>query len=103
MAEKAVERIEGLGQDALDMVDSVDQARIELDLTAADDPHAAGDRDPRLVVAIDVRAHRQLALVLPGVEQLADAFGVLDRIAAAGDGSADRAGLDPPSFDPDVH
>ena len=35
--------------------------------------------DPRLVVAVDIGAHRQLALVLCRVEQLADALGVLDR------------------------
>src|SRR5439155_9049439 len=97
---KAVERIEGLGQYALDMIDGVDQARIELDLAPADDPHAAGYRHSRLVVAVDIGAHRQLALVLRRVEQLADALGVLDRVAAAGDRAADRAGLDPPSFDP---
>src|SRR5215472_3168211 len=28
---------------------------------------------------------------------------VLNRVAAAGDGAADRAGLDPPTLDPDIH
>src|SRR5207244_13148997 len=68
-----------------------------------DDPHAAGDGDPRFVVPVDVRAHRQLALVLRRVEQLTDALGILDRVTAAGDGATDRAGLDPSAFDPDVH
>src|SRR5262249_61477601 len=46
MAQKTVERIERLGQYAFDMIDGVDQARIELDLAPADDPNTARDRDP---------------------------------------------------------
>src|ERR1700724_2795140 len=103
MAQEAGESIERLGQYALDMVDSVDQARVELDLAPADDTNAARYRDARFVVPIDIGAHSQLALVLCRVEQLANALGVLDRVAAAGNSTADRAGLDPPSFDPNVH
>jgi len=46
VAEKAVEGIKRLGQHALDVVDGVNQARIELDLAPADNAHAAGDRHP---------------------------------------------------------
>src|SRR5207244_13444436 len=73
------------------------------DLAPDDDANAARYRHTGFVVPIDIGAHRQLALVLCRVEQLADALGVLDRVTAAGNSAADRAGLDPPSFDPDVH
>ena len=62
--------------------------------------HAARRRHPRLVVAVDIGAHRQFALVLGRVQEFADALGVLDRVAAAGDRAADRAGLDAPFLRP---
>ena len=40
---------------------------------------------------------------LVGVEQFADALGILDRVAAAADRAADRAGLDALAFDADIH
>ena len=103
VAEEAVERVELLAQYALDMIDGVDQPRIELDLAPPDDLHGARHADPRLVVAVDVRAHRQFALVLHGIEQFANALGILDRVAAARDRAADRAGLDPLPVDADIH
>src|SRR5207248_656923 len=103
MAEEAVERIELLAQHALDVIDGVDQPRIELDLPSPDDPHGARLADARFVVAVDVRAHRELALVLYGVEQFPDALGVFDWVAAARNRAADRAGFDPLSLDPDIH
>ena len=39
--EEAVEGIHAFAQPAFDMIDRVDQARIHLDLAAADDPHRA--------------------------------------------------------------
>src|SRR5262249_24935089 len=103
MAMKTVKGIKRLGQYALDKVDGVDQAGKKVDLAPADDADAARHRDPRLVVAVDIRAHRQLALVLCRVEQLTNALGVLHRVAAARDRTAYRAGLDPPAVDPDIH
>src|SRR5207248_7374767 len=89
MRQKAVERVEFGTELALDMVDRVDQPRIHLDLAAADHLDAAGNADTRLVVAIDIGAHRQLALVFLRVEQFADAFRVFERVAAAPDRAAD--------------
>ena len=70
--EERVEGVHAFAQPALDMVDRVDQPRIHLDLAAADDPHRARLAHAALVVAVDVRAHGQLGLVLLGVEQLQD-------------------------------
>ena len=103
MAEETVERVEFRAQHAVDMIDRVDQPGIEFDLPSADDLDAAGFADPGFVVAIDIGAHGQLGLVLGRIEQGADALGILDRIAAARDGAADRTGLDSPAFDPDEH
>src|SRR5690606_30020029 len=97
-------RVHSRQQRAFDVVDGVDQARIHLDLTSADDPHRARLADPALVVAVDVGAHGELRLVLPRVEQLADLRLVLDRVPAAADRAGDRAGLDPaPGGDADIH
>ena len=85
------------------MIDRVDQARVELDLPAADHPHRARLADARLVVAVDVSAHGELGLVLGRVEQLRDLGGVAEGVVAARDGAGDRAGLDPPALDPHVH
>src|ERR1039457_3691641 len=49
----------------------MDEAAVHLDLPAADDPHAAGEADPRLVVAVHVGTHGQLGLLLGRVEQRA--------------------------------
>ena len=70
--EEGVEGVHAFAQPALDMVDRVDQARIHLDLAAADDPHRARLADPALVVAVDIRAHGQLGFVLLRIEQLQD-------------------------------
>src|SRR5437773_2269649 len=103
MAEETVERIEFGAQLALDMVDGMDQARIHLDLAPTDHLDAAGSAHPRLVVAVDIGAHRQFALILARVEQFANAVGILERIPAARDRAADRTGLDPPALHPDIH
>src|SRR5205085_11292012 len=96
--EEAVERVEFGAEHSLDMVDGMDEPRIHLDLPPPDDLDAAGDADTRLVVAVDIGAHRQFALVLLRVEQLADLLGVLERVGAAPDRAADRAGLDAAAF-----
>src|SRR5205814_2864927 len=103
MRQKAVERVEFGCELTLDMIDGVNEPRIHLDLAPADDAHAPRHADARLVVAIDIGAHRQFALVLFGVEQFADPLGIFERIAAARDRAADRAGLDTPAFDADIH
>ncbi len=103
VGEEGVEGVELGAQPALDVVDGVDEAGVELDLAAADDLDRAGDADARLVVAVDVGAHGQLRLLLHAGQQRADGLGVLDGVAAAGDGAGDRAGLDPVAADPDVH
>src|SRR5439155_9523989 len=77
--------------------------RIHLDLAPPDDLDATGDADPRLVVPVDIGAHRQFALVLFRIEQFEDPVRILERIAAARDRAADRAGLDALALDPDVH
>ena len=103
MAEETVQRVELLTQHALDMIDGVDQPRIELDLPSPDDPYGTRHANSRLVVPVDVRAHRELALVLSGIEQFPNARGIFDGVTAARDRAADRAGLDPLSLDPDIH
>ena len=60
MGEETVERVEPFPQAALDVIDSVNDSRIHLDLPASDDLHGAWDADPRLVVAVHIGAHRQL-------------------------------------------
>src|SRR4051794_16796323 len=85
------------------MIDGMNEARIDLDLPPSDHLDAARHADPRLVVAVDVGAHRQLAFILGRVEQFADALGVLERVAPARDRAADRTGLDAPALDPHVH
>jgi hypothetical protein len=57
----------------------------------------------RLVVAIHVRAHGELGLVLLRVEQLTDLVGVAEGVRAPGDGPGDRAGFDPPAVHAYVH
>ena len=62
-----------------------------------------GYAHPGLVVAVHVRAHGQLGLLLGRGEQGADVLGVGQRVAAAGDRPGDRAGLDPVAGHPHVH
>ena len=103
VAEEAVEGIHVLAQPPLDVIDRVDQPGVHLDLPPPDDLHRAWLADARLVVAVDIGAHRQLALVLLGVEELEDLLRVGDRILAAPDRPGDRAGLDPPARYPHEH
>ena len=103
VAQEAVEGVHAFAQPALDMVDRVDEARIHLDLAPADDLHRAGLADAALVVAVDVRAHGELGLVLLGVQQLQDLLAVGDGVLAALDRARDRAGLDAPAVDPHEH
>ena len=90
-------------QPSLDVIHGVNEAAVHLDLPPADHRHAAGDADPRLVVAVHVGAHGQLGLFLERVEQRADVLGVPQRVGAAADGAGDRAGLHPVPGDPHVH
>ena len=90
-------------QAPLDMVDRVEQAGIGLDLAAGEQLHRAGPADARLVVAVDIGAHRQLDLVLLGVDQRLEPLGILHRAAAAPRGAGDRAGFDAVALDPHEH
>src|SRR5690606_14551874 len=103
LVREGVQRVEPGPQPPLDVVDGVDEPRVELDLAAADDLDGAGDADARLVVAVDVGAHGQLRLLLDAGQEGADGLGVADRVGAAGDGAGDRAGLDPVAGDADEH
>ena len=103
VAQEGVERVELGPQDALHVVHRVDQPGIELHLAAPDHPHRARLADARLVVAVDVGAHRELGLVLGRIDELRDLGGVAQGVLAAGDGAGDRAGFDSPALDPDVH
>ena len=103
VGEEGVERVEAGQEPPFDVVDGVDQPRVHLDLAAADDPHAPGHADPRLVVAVDVGAHRQLGRVLGRVEQRQDLGGIPDGIPAARDGAGDGAGLHAVAVDAHVH
>ena len=64
VGEEAVERVVTFAQPPLDMVDGVDQPRVNLDLAVPDHSHAVCLAHPRLVVAVDVRAHGELGLRL---------------------------------------
>ena len=96
MGQESIQRIETGPQHAFDMVDSVEQFRIGLDLPPRQHLDRAGNADPRLVVAVDVSAHVELELVLLRIQKLPDLLGVADRIDAARDRARDRAGLDAP-------
>src|SRR5207244_8917998 len=93
VGQERVERVEALAQPALDVVDGVDEPRVHLDLPPPDHTHAARPADPRLVVAVDIGAHRQLRLVLLGVEQPLDLRGVAHRVVAPRDRAGTRARL----------
>ena len=103
VAEEGVQRVELGPEDALDVIDRVDQARVEFHLAPPNHPHRARLADARLVVAVHVGAHGELGLVLGRVEQLRDLGGVAQRVLAAGDGARNRAGLDPAALDPHIH
>src|SRR3989441_467240 len=101
--EERLERVEFAPEAPFDVVHGVDQPGVHLDLSAADHPDAAGNADARLVVAIDVRAHGQLGLVLRRREEGDDLGGVADRVVTAGDRPRDRAGLHAIALDAHVH
>src|SRR5690606_26199047 len=103
VAEKGIKGIHTLAQAALDMVDGVDETRIHLDLAPSDHAYRARLAHPALVVAVDIRAHGQLALVLLGVEQFQDLLRIGDRVLTALYGAGDRACLDPAAVDPYEH
>ncbi len=95
--EKRVKGVELRPQPTFDVVDGVDDPAVQLDLPAADDLHAAGHADPRLVVAIHVGAHGEFGLLLGRYEQSPDVLRVGQRIVAARYGSGSVA------CHPDVH
>src|SRR5690606_8280693 len=103
VAQKRVIRVHTFAQTALDVVHRVDQARIHLDLTATDHADRTWLADTALVVAVDVRAHRELGLVLLGIQELEDLLGIGNRILAALDGAGNRTGLNAPTIDADEH
>ncbi|MNX72936.1 hypothetical protein D3C86_1043090 [compost metagenome] len=87
MAEEAVKGVHIVAQATLDVVDRVDEARIHLDLAAADDLHRTRLADAALVVAVHIRAHGQLGFVLFRVEQFQDLFAISNRVVTALDGA----------------
>mmetsp|Transcript_40074 Transcript_40074/g.82044 ORF Transcript_40074/g.82044 Transcript_40074/m.82044 type:complete len:503 (-) Transcript_40074:1749-3257(-) len=101
--EEGVEGVEPLPQRALHMVHRVDQPRVHLDLPPPQHLDAAGLADAALVIAINVRAHGQLALLLDRVQQLLDVVRVLDRRLPARDRPTDRTRLHPPPARPHIH
>ena len=103
MGEEGVEGVELGPEPALHVIHGVDEPGVHLDLTATDHAHAAGHADARLVVAVDVGAHRQLGLVLGRGEQGDDLGRVADGIMPTGDRPRDRAGLHTIPVDPHVH
>ena len=103
MAEEAVQRVEAFPQRPLDMVHRMDQPRVKLDLPPADHPHRTGFANPRLVVAVHIGTHGQFGRILGRIQQRQNLRRIPDRIRAARDGAGNRAGLDPPPLDPDIH
>src|SRR5690606_17927429 len=103
VAKEGVIGIHALAKSALNMIDRVNETRIHLDLATADHAHGTRLADAALVVAVDVRAHGELGLVLLGIQQLKDLLGILNRILTALDGAGDRAGLDAAAVDANEH
>ncbi len=103
VGEERVQRIEAGTERAFHVIDSVDEPAVQLDLPPADDLDAARHADPRLVVAVHVRAHGQLRLFLRGAEQRANRLGVGQRVLPAGDRARNRACLHPVTGHPHVH
>ena len=103
VGEEAVERVEAVPEPPLDVIDGMDEARVHLDLPAADDPHAPRLAHPGLVVAVHVRAHGELRRLLLGGEELEDLLRVADGVRSPRDRPGDGAGLDPPPVHPHVH
>ena len=90
-------------QRALDVVDGVDEPRVELDRAPREHAHAARLADAALVVAVDVGAHGELGLLLRVGEEAADLLGVAERVGAARDRARDRARLDAAAAHAHVH
>ena len=103
LGQESVERIEALVEDSLNVIHGVEQPRIALDQPAADHFYRAGRADARLVVAVDVGAHRQLGLFFGRVEQCQDQVVILQRVARAARRPGDRAALHPPALDAQEH
>ena len=101
--EERVEGVEAGPQAALDVIDGVNQARVHLDLAPPDHLHAPGHADARLVVAVHVRAHRQLGLVLGRVEQRDGSARRRRWGLAARDRAGDGTRLDAVVVDTHVH
>ena len=85
------------------MVYRVKEFRVLLYHPPPDHFHRPLLADPRLVVAVDVGTHRQLSLILLGIEQVANLFGVLNRRFAAANRPRDRTGLDKRAVGPHEH
>src|SRR5712692_2884760 len=103
MGQERIKGVELLAQVAFDVIDCMDEPRVQLDLPATDHTHTARLADARFVVAIDVGTHREFRLVLTGIQQPLDLYSVADRIATASDGAGDGAGLNPVAVNTDVH
>ncbi len=87
VAEEAIKGVHIVPKAAFNVVHRVDEARIHLDLAAANDLDRTGFADAALVVAVHIRTHGQFGLILLRVEQLQDLLAVGNRIVAALDGA----------------
>ena len=103
VAEERIERIEAFLQKTFDMIHGMEQARVGFNQAASDHLDGAGLADAALVVAVDVGAHGELGLFFRRVEQRADIFFVLKRIAGAPRRAGDGTGFDALAFHPHKH
>ena len=101
--QKRIQRIEAFGQRGFDVIDGVKHAGVGFDQLAPDHFHRTRHRDARLIVAVDVGAHRQLRLFLGRIQQLANVVGIAQRIARAPRGSRNGTSFNAPAFDAHEH
>ena len=85
------------------MIDSVEQAGVRLDDAPPDHLHRARLADSRFIIAVYVGAHGELGFLFFGIQQLANALGVVYGVAGAACGARNRAGFDALPFHAHEH
>ena len=75
------------------MIHGVEQARVALDQAARNHSYGAGFADARFIVAVDIRAHRELGFFFGRRQQFADVIRVAQRIPRAAGRARDGASL----------
>ncbi len=95
MGEKTIERIEAGTQHAFYVIHGVEQLRVGLNLPPRQHLDRTRHADPRLVVAVDVRAHVEFEFVFLRIQQLANLLRIADGVRTARNGTGNRTGLDP--------